>query len=74
MITHWAATSAPEQALLRRPPVGVGIPVIVSFTENRYFPSGTGSPFAIAYAAPGTPSTPASSRARNVIKRRIHRR
>jgi hypothetical protein len=32
---HRELMSAPEQALLRRPPFAVGIPVIVSFTEKR---------------------------------------
>jgi hypothetical protein len=61
VITQRGATRAPEQALLRRPPSAVGIPVMVSFTENVYLPSGTGSPLAIAAAGPAAPpSRPAA--------------
>src|SRR4029453_15618045 len=49
---HCRAIRAPEQPLLRLPPVGVGMPVMTSCAENRYWPSGTSSPLAMGLAAP----------------------
>ena len=57
VMIHCGAMRAAEHALSYVVPSVRGMPVIVSFVENGYFPSGTGLPLATAFAGPEAVST-----------------
>jgi hypothetical protein len=66
---HQGDSRAAEQALSYVVPSGLGMPVMVSCTANRYRPSGTGLPSATAPAGVARTIAAATAAAVNAIER-----